>query len=92
MPRYVWVVEIVDRYRRSMGQPDVLGEIVIDATLTQFEPLAAVMALHVDGFAFVTGVDQSPAVQQNLPTMQVYRTGCPPSPRSPPPRRRSPRD
>ena len=80
MSRYIWVIEVVDRERRRAGLPDVLGEVILDATLTQFEPLsdpASVMALHVDNFAFITGVDQAPAVRPSLPVGVIYGSGCP---------------
>jgi hypothetical protein len=79
MPRYIWVIEIVDRMRRRNGEADVLGELLLDATLTQFEPLsdpASVLALHVDNFAFLTGVDQAPATRPSLPVGTVYESGC----------------
>lgn len=31
-PRYVWVIEAVDRQLRSNQQPDVVGEVILDAT------------------------------------------------------------
>jgi hypothetical protein len=80
MSKYIWVVEIVDRKLRQSGHADVLGEVILDATLTQFEPLqdpASVMALHVDNFAFITGVDQAPSIRPSLPVGITYETGCP---------------
>jgi len=50
MSRYIWVIEVVDRQARAANQPDVIGEIVLDATLTQFEPdddPNAIISLHV---------------------------------------------
>jgi hypothetical protein len=80
MPRYVWVIEVVDRQRRSAGEPDVIGEVLLDATLTQFEPKsdASLMALHVDNFAQISGVDQGPDRRASLPRGEAYGTGCPP--------------
>ena len=80
MSRYIWVVEIVDRKLRQSGVADVLGEVILDATLTQFEPLqdpASVMALHVDNFAFITGVDQAASTRPSLPVGFTYTSGCP---------------
>jgi hypothetical protein len=60
MSRLIWVVELVDRNRRSRGEPDVIGEVLLDATLTQFEPdldPAGVISMHVDSTAFFSGVD-----------------------------------
>jgi hypothetical protein len=80
MPRLVWVIEVVDRKQRNDGEPDVLGEVVLDATLTQFEPLddpASALLFHVDDVALLTGVDQSPALRLSLPRGVIYRTGSP---------------
>jgi hypothetical protein len=79
MPRYIWVIEVIDRKLRNESSPDVLGEVILDATLTQFEPLSdptSVMALHVDNFAYVTGVDQTPSTRLSLPVGATYATGC----------------
>jgi hypothetical protein len=81
MSRYVWVIEIVDRLARSQGQSDVIGEVVLDATLTQFEPLddfTSMLALHVDDFAYMPGVDGANALTLTPPAGVLYRTGCPP--------------
>jgi hypothetical protein len=80
MSRYVWVIEVVDRQRRAAGQPDVLGEVVLDATLTQFEPLndpASVLAMHIDNFTYLSGVDESAASQPSVAPGQAYRSACP---------------
>lgn len=79
MSRLIWVIEVVDRRERSAGRPDVLGEIILDATLTQFEPLddpSAILALHVDDFAFVTGVDGAQSLTVQVPKGVKYRSGC----------------
>ncbi|HWC35481.1 MAG TPA: hypothetical protein VG650_11730 [Mycobacteriales bacterium] len=80
MSRYIWVVEIVDRLSRSNKQADVLGEIILDSTLTQFEPLSdpnCALAVHIGTFAFIPGIDQSPHRQLNLPHMSAYLSACP---------------
>ncbi len=80
MSRYIWVIEIVDRLQRKAGQPDVLGEIVLDSTLTQFEPLSdpnCALALHVGSFAFIPGIDQSANRQLHMSGPQPYLSGCP---------------
>jgi hypothetical protein len=81
MSRYIWVIEVVDRRERAAGRDDVMGEVLLDATLTQFEPLddpTAILALHVDDFAFVTGVDGAPSATIPLPKGSLYASGCPP--------------
>lgn len=49
MPLYVWVVEAVDRGRRSRGEPPVVGEVILDATSTDMDP--ALVAVHLPGLA-----------------------------------------
>jgi hypothetical protein len=83
MSRYIWIIEAADRRERSAGMPDVLGEVVLDATLTQFEPLddpAAILMLHIDSFAFVSGIDGAPSRSVPLESGIRYRTACPPIP------------
>lgn len=78
MSRYIWVIEIVDRLLRSQHQPDVLGEVILDSTLTQFEPLSDVncsLAMHVGSFAFIPGIDQSPDHVMHAIPMAAYATG-----------------
>jgi len=47
LPRFVWVVEAIDRQLRSASQPCVLGEAVLDATSTDHAPEA--ISLHIHG-------------------------------------------
>jgi hypothetical protein len=80
MSRYIWIIEVVDRLRRSQREPDVIGEIVLDATITQFEPLdepSAILAMHIDTFAFISGVDHAPASSLDIPPGHVYKSACP---------------
>lgn len=80
MSRLIWVVEIVDRGRRRTGQPDVIGEIILDATLTQHEPVSdphAALAIHVDSIAFIPGVDQSELREVTVEPGLYYSSGCP---------------
>ncbi len=79
MSRLVWVIELVDRNRRGRGEPDVIGEVILDATLTQFEPdldPAGVISMHVDSFAFFSGVDRADIQVLRVPPGQAYATGC----------------
>lgn len=55
-PRYVWVVEAIDRTKRQTGAPDVvLGEAVFDGTSSGLRPQA--LALHVPGVLAIYGAD-----------------------------------
>jgi hypothetical protein len=47
LPRYVWVVEAIDRQLRSPGSACVLGEAVLDATSSDHSP--EVLSLHIHG-------------------------------------------
>jgi hypothetical protein len=47
LPRYVWVVEAIDRQLRQAGQPCVVGEAILDATSSEHSPEQ--LALHVHG-------------------------------------------
>ncbi|MBM2811891.1 MAG: hypothetical protein HW416_2650, partial [Chloroflexi bacterium] len=58
LSRYVWVVEAVDRQRRSAGEPCVLGEAVLDATSSELDP--NVLAVHVPGVALVHRIGAAP--------------------------------
>jgi hypothetical protein len=51
LPRFVWVVEAVDRQLRSNGQDCVLGEAVLDATSSDHSP--EVLALHIHGVMWI---------------------------------------
>lgn len=80
MSRQIWVIEVVDRRARAANQPDVIGEIILDATLTQFEPdddPNAIISLHVDDFAFISGVDGAPNTTISLDASSLYTSACP---------------
>lgn len=56
MSKYVWVVEVVDRNARDAGQADVLGEVVLDSTLSQHAGVSeGVIALHLGETALAFG-------------------------------------
>jgi hypothetical protein len=47
LPRFVWVVEAIDRQLRQVGAPCVVGEAVLDGTSSDHAPEE--IALHVHG-------------------------------------------
>lgn len=47
LPRFIWVVEAIDRQLRKAGKPCVLGEAVLDATSSDHVPQE--IALHIHG-------------------------------------------
>lgn len=59
MPKYVWVVEAVDRVARAALRPAVLGEIILDSTAATPDHLrmTSVLAGHVEGIAISQALD-----------------------------------
>lgn len=74
MPRYVWVVEAVDREARKAGRPDVLGQFILDATTSEYARLQdrGLIALHLEDFAFTSGPDHHELQQLTLADPQGY--------------------
>lgn len=62
LPRYVWVVEAVDRRLQDDGKPCVLGEALYDATSSRYRP--EMLTIHVAGAMLidrsVRSMSQSP--------------------------------
>ncbi|MCD2186058.1 hypothetical protein [Actinomycetospora soli] len=77
MPEYVWVVEAVDRDARARGEPDVLGEAVLDSTAsTHHEPLlSGLIALHVGRLAHRVGPDHGQRREIRIESPRHYVTG-----------------
>ncbi|WP_282947172.1 hypothetical protein [Cellulomonas endometrii] len=46
MPRHVWVVEAVDRTRRNVGEPCVIGEAVLDASSPENDVRVLAVRIH----------------------------------------------
>jgi hypothetical protein len=57
LPRFIWVVEAIDRSLRNAGAPCVLGEAVLDGTSSDNDP--AQIALHVHGVMWLQQTDGS---------------------------------
>jgi hypothetical protein len=71
-PRFIWVVEGVDRVlRRSGVQECVLGEVILDATSSETSPHE--LAIHVPGLALVTQTSGQRRPIRCAPT--PYRSG-----------------
>lgn len=60
MPRYIWVIEAVDRVARRSSRPAVLGEFILDSTAASPNHLAltSVLAARVEGTAISQALDQ----------------------------------
>lgn len=75
-PRNIWVVEAVDRSRRSAGQPCVLGEVIIDPTAnhdpTPDDP--GILSTNASGNFYAEGPDHA-QVRQVAFTEARYESG-----------------
>ncbi len=74
LPRFIWVVEALDRTRRDKGSAHVVGEAIYDSTSSQYDP--EILACHVPGIAWIRKTDGSlngPIACDPKP----YETGCP---------------
>jgi hypothetical protein len=71
-PRYIWVVEAIDRRRRDAGEPPVLGEIIFDATSSDSEPKP--LAVHVPSVAWIAKTRGRPRFPIRCPAV-AYETG-----------------
>lgn len=74
MPRYVWVVEAVDRAARKLGHPDVLGEFILDATISEHADLRdrGLVALHLEDYAFTAGPDHHELQHLTIANPRAY--------------------
>jgi hypothetical protein len=74
MPRYIWVVEAVDRAARRDGRPDVLGEMIMDATMSEYADMrdAGLVALHLEDFAFTYGPDHRETQSLQVQSTEAY--------------------
>lgn len=57
LPRFIWVVEAIDRRLRQEGAPCVLGEAILDATSSDHAPQE--IALHIHGVMWLQQTDGS---------------------------------
>lgn len=72
LPRYVWVVEAIDRQLREAGADAVVGEAVLDATSSDHAPEE--IALHIHGLMWMQQTDRTirfPIIGDPTP----YRSG-----------------
>ncbi len=82
-PRYVWVVEAVDRAARDAGQPAVIGELILDATahhLVAVDDQGPILALHVAGSAVTQSIDYRELRRVSAAAWQRYESGSPAAP------------
>lgn len=79
MPRYVWVIELVDRQARANRQPDVVGEVILDPTVSQYLPSSdgGLITVHIDTFSLTYGPDHRSPRQISLEPSPPYASGSP---------------
>jgi hypothetical protein len=59
MPKYIWVIEAIDRVARKQSRPAVLGEFILDSTAASPNHLAltSVLAAHVERIGISQSLD-----------------------------------
>lgn len=72
MSRWVWVVELVDRRRRNADEPDVLAEVIIDATDHVRD--RHVLAVRVPGVIAQWDADSDQVATRQLANMPPLRS------------------
>lgn len=72
LPRYIWVVEAVDRSLRDAGQPCVLGEVVLDATSPEHDP--EILAVNVHGVLWIQQTSGAERMVER-PSASPYASG-----------------
>lgn len=75
LPRYVWVVEAVDRHLRDSAQPCVLGEALYDATSSDYRP--EMLTVHMAGTLLIAASVRSMSTSPVLGDTQAapYESG-----------------
>lgn len=74
MPKYIWVIEAVDRIERKHSRPAILGEFILDSTAATPNHLAltSVIAAHVEGLAISQALDHSTIRQTPIASLAPY--------------------
>lgn len=74
MPRYIWVIEAVDREARRQARPSVLGEIILDSTSATPSELAltGVLCAHVESTAMSQALDHGSVRQSSIASTRAY--------------------
>jgi hypothetical protein len=74
LPRYVWIVEVVDKDRRRSGHEDcVIGEYVFDATSSGLQPRP--LAIHLPGDVRVYDPGDNEETTEKCSRDHYYPTG-----------------
>lgn len=78
-PRYIWVIEVLDRARRDAGQAATLGEVIVDGTahdMTRPDQDPSLLALHLLGEVAVATPDHDRTTRMTVES-GPYESGCP---------------
>lgn len=73
LPRFVWVVEVLDRGEREGGRSSVVGEVVLDPTDFDLNDTRALI-LHIPGAIQVRG-EQGPEKWHVTSKVELYQSG-----------------
>lgn len=73
LPRFVWVVELMDRAKRETGSPSVIGEVVLDASDLDVRDTKAAI-VHIPGMIQVRN-DQGPGKWHVTGAGALYESG-----------------
>lgn len=68
MPRYIWIIEAVDREARGASRPDVLGEVILDSTHASPKKFAmsGLLCGHLETNAFSQAPDHNTTQMAHL--------------------------
>jgi hypothetical protein len=74
LPRYVWVIEAIDRTARDASEPCVLGEVILDSTHASpdLRPLPGALCVHVEGIAISVAPDHGTVRQVDVTNTSAY--------------------
>jgi len=79
-PKYVWVVEAVDRAKRSVGGPSVIGEVILDATahhLASATDITPLLGFNLRGSCVMQTPDHREVRRVTVGDWEAYESGCP---------------
>jgi hypothetical protein len=79
-PKYIWVVEAIDRAKRSNGDPCVLGEVILDATahhLASATDITALLSFNLRGSCVLQTPDHREIRRVTVGNWKAYESGCP---------------
>lgn len=79
-PKYVWIVEAIDRAKRKQGEPSVLGEVILDATahhLASATDITPLLGFNLRGACVLQTPDHGEIRRATVGDWKPYESGCP---------------